>query len=75
MPDNVDNLPGGVWIMDLSLIRHGPQLREGLDHPPHDVFRDVGPVLFQHCELRLHAGIVHNVAREQIAKSSEKVIA
>ena len=75
MPDNVYNLPGGVGIMDLSLIRHSPQLREGFDYPPHNVFRDVGPVLFQHCELRLHARIVHNVARVQIAKSSEKIIA
>ena len=41
MPDDVDNFSGGVWIVNLTIIRHGPQLREGLHNPPHDVLGNI----------------------------------
>ena len=75
MSDNVDNLPGGVRVVDLTLICHSPQLRESLDDSPHGVLRHTRPVLPQHGQLRLHAGIIHNMAGKQVTQGAEEVVA
>ena len=75
MSDNVDKLPSGVRVVDLTLVCHRPQLREGLHHSPHGVLGHIRAVLPQHPQLGLHAGIVDHVAGKQVAQGPEEVVA
>ena len=37
MPDNIDNLSGGVRIVNLTVICHGSKLSKSFYNPSHDI--------------------------------------
>ena len=74
MPYYVDHFSGRIRIMDLTVICHGSEFSKSLDNPPHDVLRNIGTVLTQHGQLRLHARIVYHVTGEQVSKSRKEII-
>jgi len=64
-----------VLLIHLALIRQMTQIGESLDKPDQRVFGDTWPVLPQHGQLGLHAGVVDGVATKQVTEGSEEIIA
>lgn len=74
MLDDVDHLACGVGVGDGALVGHGPQLPKSSDQFLQRGVRDVGPVLFQHGQLRLGLGIVHGMAAKDVTCSQHSVL-
>ena len=75
MSDDIDHFSGWVRIVNLTIVSHASQLGKCLHHSSHGVLWNTGSVLLQHGQLRLHAGIINNMTREQVSQSCEEIIA